>query len=131
MPNSIIAFAQEKVAMIFAPSWQVLTIKTINPELKLKVVPVPSVPGSSPVSLASYWVEGVSRYSKNQTEAWKFIRYLVEKDTLTKLHAIHMRRRVDFAQVPVHRNRRACTLILKPHRKYNLKRIAPPHMLFD
>ena len=94
MPNSIIAFAQEKVAMIFAPSWQVLTIKTINPELKLKVVPVPSVPGSSPVSLASYWVEGVSRYSKNQTEAWKFIRYLVEKDTLTKLHETQSKKRL-------------------------------------
>ncbi|OGK22717.1 hypothetical protein A3C98_02790 [Candidatus Roizmanbacteria bacterium RIFCSPHIGHO2_02_FULL_37_15] len=86
MPNSITAFAQEKVAMIFAPSWEIITIKNLNPDVELKAIPVPSVPGGSPVSLASYWVEGVSRYSKNQLEAWKFLRYLVEKETLTKLY---------------------------------------------
>lgn len=88
MPNSVSAFAQEKVAMIFVPSWEVLTIKSVNPDLELKVVPVPSVPGGKPVTIASYWVEGVSKYSKNQLEAWKFLRYLVEKDTLTKLYDI-------------------------------------------
>src|SRR3989344_3277351 len=88
MPNSVSAFIQEKVAMIFVPSWEVLTIKSINPDLELKVVPVPTVPGGTPVSIANYWVEGVSRYSKNQPEAWKFLRYLVEKDNLTKLYEI-------------------------------------------
>ena len=86
MPNSVTAFTQEKVSMIFAPSWEILTIKSLNPDLQLKVVPVPSVPGGSPVSIANYWVEGVSRYSKNQLEAWKFLRFLVEKDNLTKLY---------------------------------------------
>ena len=86
MPNSVTAFIQEKVAMIFVPSWEVLTIKNANPDLQLKVVPVPSVPGGSPISIANYWVEGVSRYSKNQLEAWKFLRFLSEKDTLTKLY---------------------------------------------
>ncbi|OGK10326.1 hypothetical protein A2767_07185 [Candidatus Roizmanbacteria bacterium RIFCSPHIGHO2_01_FULL_35_10] len=88
MPNSVSAFIQEKVAMIFVPSWEVLTIKSINPDLQIKVVPVPSVPGGSPVSVASYWADGVSRYSKNQLEAWKFLRFLVEKDSMTKLYEI-------------------------------------------
>lgn len=85
MPNSVAAFIQEKVAMIFVPGWEILSIKSANPDIELKVVPVPTVPGGSPVSLANYWVEGVSKYSKYQPEAWKFLRYLVEKDTLTKI----------------------------------------------
>lgn len=84
-PPSTTAFIQEKVAMIIVPSWQILTIKNANPDIKLKVAAIPSVPSARPVSLANYWIEGVSRYGKNQQEAWKFLRYLVEKDTLTKL----------------------------------------------
>jgi len=88
MPNSINAFIQEKVAMIIVPSWEILSIKAANPEIHMKVVPVPSVPGAPSISLATYWVEGVSRFSKNQIEAWKFLRFLTEKDTLTKLYEI-------------------------------------------
>jgi multiple sugar transport system substrate-binding protein len=88
MPNSTTAFAQEKVAMIIAPSWQLLTIKAANPDIDMKVVPVPSVPGAAPISLSSYWVEGVSRYSQNQLEAWKFLRFLSEKDNMTKLYEL-------------------------------------------
>jgi len=86
MPDSTTAFVQEKVAMIIAPSWEILAIKNANPDISVKVVPVPAVPGSPPISIANYWVEGVSKLSKNQIEAWKFLRYLVEKDSLTKLY---------------------------------------------
>ncbi len=88
MPNSIVAFAQEKVAMIIAPSWEVLTIKNINPDISVKTATIPVVPGGKLVSLATYWVEGVSRYSKNQTEAWKFLKYLSEKENQTKLYQV-------------------------------------------
>lgn len=91
MPNSINAFIQEKLAMIIVPSWQIISIKSANPEIKIKVVPVPAVPGSQQVSLASYWVEGVSRYSKNQVEAWKFLKFLTEKENLTKFYEIASR----------------------------------------
>ncbi len=85
-PNSMTAFIQEKVGMIIAPSWEIMVIKTVNPDIKIKVVTIPTVPGAKPVSLASYWVEGVSRYSPNQIEAWKFGRYLTEKESMTKLY---------------------------------------------
>ncbi len=88
MPASTMAFIQEKVAIIIAPSWQLLTIKAANPDIDLKVVPVPTVPGAPPVSLSSYWVEGVSRYSANQIEAWKFLRFLSEKENMTKLYEL-------------------------------------------
>jgi len=88
MPNSIAAFSQEKVAMIIIPSWEILTIKNINPDLALKTIPIPVIPGAGtePKSLATYWIEGVSRSSKNQLEAWKFLKYLSEKENITKLY---------------------------------------------
>lgn len=88
MANSTTAFIQEKVAIIIVPSWEVLSIKATNPDLDIKVIPVPVVPGTSLVSLATYWVEGVSRFSNNQLEAWKFLKFLTEKDNMTKLYEI-------------------------------------------
>lgn len=93
MPNSIAAFIQEKVGMIIAPSWELLTIKASNPDIKVKVVPIPVVPGGKPVSLSSYWVEGVSRYSKNQIEAWNFLKFLTEKENMTKLYELESKTR--------------------------------------
>jgi len=86
MPNSITAFIQEKVAMIIAPSWEIMTIKNSKPELKLKVLPIYTITGAKPISLANYWIEGVSKKSQNQLAAWKFLRFLVEKENLVKLY---------------------------------------------
>ncbi len=87
MPNSVTAFAQEKVAMIIVPVWEILTIHSMNPDLKMKVVPIPYIPGRNKrISLSNYWVEGVSKYSRNQIEAWKFLKFLSEKEQLAKLY---------------------------------------------
>lgn len=88
MSNSTTAFIQEKVAMIIVPSWEILTIKASNPDIDIKIVPVPVVPGTPLISVASYWVEGVSRFSNNQLEAWKFLKFLTEKENMTKLYEI-------------------------------------------
>ncbi len=88
MTNSTTAFIQEKVAMIIVPSWEILSIKSASPEIDIKVVPVPVVPGTALISIASYWVEGVSRFSNNQIEAWKFLKFLTEKESMTKLYEI-------------------------------------------
>lgn len=85
LPNSTYAFAIEKAAMIFAPSWRAFEIKQINPNLDFAVVPVPQLPGK-PVTFASYWVEGVSRTSPNQEIAWKFLKFMSTKETLQKLY---------------------------------------------
>jgi multiple sugar transport system substrate-binding protein len=88
MSNSITAFAQGRVAMIFAPSWEVHTIITTAPDLKIAVAPIPNPPGGKQFSIASYWVEGVSRKSANQTEAWKFLAYLSSKEGQTKMYEL-------------------------------------------
>ncbi|TSC53189.1 MAG: Uncharacterized protein LiPW16_464 [Microgenomates group bacterium LiPW_16] len=86
LDNSILAFARGQVAMIFAPSWQAFEIKNINPTLSFKILPVPQLPGSN-ISWASYWVEGVWAKSKNQEQAWEFLKYLGSKEVMTKLFA--------------------------------------------
>ncbi|TXG76119.1 extracellular solute-binding protein, partial [Candidatus Dojkabacteria bacterium] len=86
MPNNISAFIEGKVAMIIAPSWRILEIKAANADLEIKTTSLPLLSGNQPLSLASYWVEGVSKASKNQQEAWKFLHFLVQKETMTKLY---------------------------------------------
>jgi len=88
MPNSITAFAQGKVAMIFAPSWEINSIKTTAPDLKIAVAPIPNPPGGKQFSIATYWVEGVSKKSTHQLEAWKFLAYLSSKEGQTKMYEI-------------------------------------------
>ena len=88
MPNSITAFSQGKVAMIFAPSWEILTIKATAPDMKIAVLPIPNPPGGKQYSISSYWVEGVSKLSTQQLEAWKFLQFLSSKEGETKMFEI-------------------------------------------
>lgn len=85
MPNSIDAFAQGKVAMIFAPTWEIPVIRAKNPDFKFGVAAVPEGLQGRKVTLASYWVEGVSRYSQNQVEAWKLLKFMAQADSLELL----------------------------------------------
>lgn len=89
MENSIISFAGGKVAMIFAPSWQVAAIKKLNPDLKFKTAVVPQLPCQndtcSKVGWASFWVEGVAQNSQHKKESWEFLKFLSQKESLQKL----------------------------------------------
>ena len=85
LDNSLISFAGGKVAMIFAPTWQIFTIKQLNPDLNLKVAQVPQLPGIN-IHWATYWIEGVSKRSKSQEAAWQFLKFLSSKESLTKLY---------------------------------------------
>lgn len=85
LDNSIQAFAAGRVAFIFAPSWQVFTVRQINPELEFKTIPIPQLPGTN-VTWASYWAEGVSQKSANQKAAWEFLKFLSSKESLITLY---------------------------------------------
>jgi len=86
LPNAQLAFAQGKVAMYFGYSYDIFTLKAINPKLDYSIYPVPHLPGRSS-TITNYWVEGVSVKSKHQKEAFLFMKYLAQKNTLTKLYA--------------------------------------------
>lgn len=81
MSNSIPSFIQGRTAMIFGPTWQVADIKSQNPELNVQVAPPPKGLNGKGISIATYWVEGVNKFSKNQIEAWKFLKYLSSKES--------------------------------------------------
>jgi len=79
-PDSIIAFANQKVAMIFAPSWRASEIQALNPDLDFDIVPVPQLPDSPSINWASIWFEAVPQNSSHPQEAWKFLTYLASAE---------------------------------------------------
>jgi len=87
--NSLQAFINGKVAMIFAPSYQVLTILGQNPNLNFGVAAVPQLPGAqggNTITWASFWVEAVPKKSTHQKEAWQFLKYLTQKENQAALY---------------------------------------------
>lgn len=76
LPRSTDMFATGRLGFYFAPSWRAHEIRVANPDLKFKIVPVPQL-SSKQASYASFWAEGVSKTSKFQKEAWKFVKFLI------------------------------------------------------
>lgn len=85
LDNSLLAFSRGKVAMYFGYSYDIFAIQTANPSMKFAMYPVPHLPGRD-ITVASYWVEGVSNKSKHQKEALQFMQFLAQKDTQTKIY---------------------------------------------
>lgn len=85
LDKSLIAFTQGKLAMYFGYSWDIFTIKAANPRLVFQINPVPQLPNQN-VNFASYWVEGISKKSKHQKEAFELLKFMNRKETLQKLY---------------------------------------------
>lgn len=102
MENSITSFAGGKVAIIFAPSWQIPAIKKLNPDLKFKTAVVPQLPCQNDtcpkVGWASFWVEGVAQNSQHKSQAWDFLKFLSRKDTLQKLFDLETKQNTLFGE---------------------------------
>lgn len=81
---SIVAFAKGNLAMYFGYSWDIFTIKAMNPNLSFKISPVPHLPGRN-MTIVSYWSYGISEKSLHQKEALLFMNFLAKKETLQKL----------------------------------------------
>lgn len=85
------AFANGQVGMYFGFSWDIFAIKELNKNLKFDVYPVPYLPPAQGqkiqrISIASYWVNGVSKKSKHQKEAFLFMKYLSDKSVMQKMY---------------------------------------------
>ncbi|MDO8269908.1 MAG: extracellular solute-binding protein [Candidatus Levybacteria bacterium] len=85
LDNSTLAFAKGNLALYFGYSWDIFTIKSLNPNLNFQVVKVPALAGRKN-TVASYWSEGVSSKTKNSEEAFEFLTFLSKPETLQKLY---------------------------------------------
>ena len=85
LDNSTLAFAKGNLPIYFGYSWDIFTIKALNPSLQFQVVKVPKLAGRNN-TVSSYWAEGVSSKTKNSKEAFEFIDYLSKPETLQKLY---------------------------------------------
>lgn len=91
LPTSTFAFAKGDLAMYFGPSWRIFDIEAMKTKLQsnlnYKIIPVPQLPneGDKSIAWATFWVETVSKKSKNQAEAWEFLKYLSSKEIMQKL----------------------------------------------
>ena len=80
MPNSIDLFADGKLAMLFAYSYHLPTIKAKSSKLNFNIASLPQIEGNeSNVNFANYWLEVVSAKTKNKDVAWNFIQFITEE----------------------------------------------------
>lgn len=85
--NSIEAFAAGHTAMIFSYAYLRQTLSEKAPFLKYAVVRVPQIEGSElRVNFANYWAEGVSKQTKDPEAAWKFLKFITDKEVLAKYY---------------------------------------------
>ena len=93
LENSKLAFAKGTLAMYFGYSWDIFELKALNPNLEFSVLSVPHLPGRN-ITIASYWVEGVSTKTKHTPEAFKFLEFLASRATLEKQYTQHSKIRL-------------------------------------
>jgi multiple sugar transport system substrate-binding protein len=85
--NSVDAFAQGKLGMMFSYSYMIPTIKDKAPNLNWGVAPVPQVDNSGlKVNFANYWGEAVSKTSTKQQYAWEFLNFVAQREVLSRYY---------------------------------------------
>lgn len=113
--NSIDAFAEGSVAMLFNYSWQNDGIRSKNSKLNYGISLVPQIDPAKPVSVANYWGFGVARNKVNPAaavgtqssapvsnevrthEAWQFLRFLTLKNAgMITLYNANTKNKKDF-----------------------------------
>ncbi|MFH1404784.1 MAG: extracellular solute-binding protein [Patescibacteria group bacterium] len=78
MPNSLVAFSQGRTAFFFGYAYHRPLISASAPKLKFDVIPLPQISPDeerSYINYANFWIETVSKGSKNKAWAWNFIQY--------------------------------------------------------
>lgn len=86
LPSDEQEFASGHLAFYFAPGREAAVIKQLNPNLNFKVAAMPQLPTRPTIGWGTFWVKGVSGYSKNSAESWKFLQFLSSDDNLKKLN---------------------------------------------
>jgi len=82
LPNSLEMFISGNLAMMFGYSYHLPTIRARAPKLNFSVAKLPQIEGNPPtnINFANYWVEVVSKKSKNPDIAWDFIQFITKEE---------------------------------------------------
>jgi len=84
MPESLNAFASNRTAMFLGYSYHLPLIRSLAPGMDLGVSPAPQISETgAQVNFANYWVEGVTKQSGHQDEAWAFVNFMTEQERVT------------------------------------------------
>lgn len=73
--NSLEAFLAGKTAMVLGYSYHRALIEARAPRLNLEITPAPQIESNPEVNFANYWLEAVSKKSRNQDWAWDFLQF--------------------------------------------------------
>lgn len=81
-PNSLEMFMGGNLAIMLSYSYDLETIKAQAPKLNFSIAKLPQIEGNPPtnINMANYWVEVVSKKSKNPNEAWDFVQFMTKED---------------------------------------------------
>lgn len=83
LDNSLDMFIQGRLALMLGYSYHLPIIKARAPKLNFSITKLPQIEGSSQaVNFANYWVETVSKKSKNTETAWDFLQFMAEADQI-------------------------------------------------
>lgn len=98
LPNSISAFAKNKLAMLFAPTAAAKDIILEDPSFRFKTAILPQLPKNNPTDLdfsyATYWAQSVWVRSRNAEVAWDFLKFVSSAESLQKMNTIRSSRSI-------------------------------------
>ena len=83
LQNSLEAFLAGKTAMFLGYAYHLPLIRTRGARINLAVSNAPQIEGNPVVHFANFWVEGVTRKSKNQNWAWDFVLFATSPKQVT------------------------------------------------
>jgi multiple sugar transport system substrate-binding protein len=83
-PNGLEAFIEGKSAYFFGYQYHEEQIKGLAPKLNFTVTTFPQIQGNEEVYFANYWVESVSKKTRNPDAAWDFVQFMTGQDEAAK-----------------------------------------------
>ncbi len=86
--NDLNMFFAGKLAMMIAPSWRVFDIIKAAPSIEFGTAPLPQLEANeNEVYYSTYWAEAVNKKSPNPELAWRFVKFLAEKEQQLEMYS--------------------------------------------
>jgi len=88
LPTDLEMFFSGKLAMMIGPSWRAFDIIEAAPTIEFETAPLPQLKANTEtVYYATYWGDAVNKTCSNQALAWKFVKFLSEKEQQLSLYS--------------------------------------------